>query len=88
MLQQVEMLIPAMDGISGCVHKSWTEWQDWRADAAAHRAPLPGDWGGRLTKFQKLIIIRTLATVSHCNYTSIKVKHDFLKEPYRGAHRC
>lgn len=62
-LQQAEVAIPAMKGICTSVAESWLQWQEWRADASAHRAPLPSGWEEKLNRFQKIIIIRALAEV-------------------------
>lgn len=53
-----------MRGICASVSQSWGQWQDWRADASAHRAPLPGVWEDQLNRFQKLIVVRALAKVT------------------------
>lgn len=62
-LQQAEVDIPSMKGICSSVAESWPQWQDWRADASAHRAPLPLGWEEKLNRFQKMIVIRALAEV-------------------------
>lgn len=62
-LQQAEVAIPSMKGICTSVAASWPQWQDWRADASAHRAPLPSGWEEKLNRFQKMIVIRSLAEV-------------------------
>ncbi|CAM9781524.1 unnamed protein product [Ectocarpus sp. 12 AP-2014] len=63
-LQQAEIAIPSMKGICTSVAESWPQWQNWRADAAAHRAPLPSGWEEKLNRFQKMIVVRALAEVS------------------------
>eukprot|EP00903_Cladosiphon_okamuranus_P017642 g16249.t1 len=60
-LQQAEVSIPSMKGICTSVAESWPQWQDWRADSAAHRAPLPSGWEEKLNRFQKMIVVRALA---------------------------
>lgn len=75
-LQQAEVAIPAMNGICTSVAESWPQWQDWRADAAAHRAPLPSGWEEKLNRFQKMVIVRALAEAS-CTVISSVAKCDF-----------
>lgn len=62
-LQQAEIAVPSMRGICTSVAESWMLWQDWRADASAHRAPLPEGWEEKLNRFQKIIVVRALAKV-------------------------
>lgn len=63
-LKHAESTVAAMREICTSVAELWTQWQDWRTDAAAHRAPLPGGWEEKLNRFQKVIVVRTLAKVS------------------------
>lgn len=63
-LQQAEVAVPSMTGICTSLAESWAQWQDWRSDASAHRAPLPMGWEEKLNRFQKMIVVRTLAEVS------------------------
>lgn len=71
-LQQAEVAIPSMKGICTSVAESWPQWQDWRTDSSAHRAPLPSGWEEELNRFQKMIIVRALAEVS---FTYLSPKH-------------
>lgn len=63
-LQQAEVAVPSMMGICTSLAESWEQWQDWRSDASSHRAPLPMGWEEKLNRFQKMIVVRTLAEVS------------------------
>lgn len=75
-LQQAEVAIPSMNGICTSVAESWQQWQDWRADASAHRAPLPSGWEEKLNRFQKMIVVRALAEVSYaCQALSFRIYH-------------
>ena len=66
-LQQAEVAVPSMTGICTSLAESWAQWQDWRSDASAHRAPLPTGWEEKLNRFQKMIVVRTLAEVSEAS---------------------
>ncbi|CAM9197261.1 unnamed protein product [Discosporangium mesarthrocarpum] len=85
MLQQAEQHIPAMSGICDAVAGSWTQWQDWRRDAAAHRAPLPGTWEETLNRFQKMIVIRSLSKASIHGAAADLVEHHLGRELVRPS---
>ncbi|CAM9185724.1 unnamed protein product, partial [Choristocarpus tenellus] len=85
MLQQAEQNIPTMNGICAAVADSWPQWQDWRRDTAAHRAPLPGVWEDALNRFQKMIIVRALAKASIHGAAADLVEHHLGRELVRPS---
>ncbi|CAM9286047.1 unnamed protein product [Ectocarpus sp. 6 AP-2014] len=84
-LQQAEIAIPSMKGICKSVAESWPQWQDWRADAAAHRAPLPSGWEEKLNRFQKMIVVRALAEANTHGAAADLVEHHLGRELIRPS---
>jgi len=59
-ITESEKTIEALQGLGASFDGALEEWKQWYMTSAPEEEPLPGDWGSRLSDFQRLTLIRCI----------------------------